>query len=187
MEGRPEPKRRNAALTRARILEAAFEAFARHGYARTGIREIARDAEVATSLLVRYFGTKANLFREALIHGIYEASVFTHDRARFGKTMARLMTAESDSGSTGRLVAMTVLAIADPESAEVARKVVERHVIEPLADWLGPPQAAERAMSMYVLMLGFMVQVRQLSPGPVPAWSVRWLARSLQEIVDGGG
>lgn len=185
MADQPEPRRRNAALTRARILAAAFEAFARHGYARTGIREIAREAGVASSLLVRYFGSKANLFREALIHGIYEASVFTHDRARFGKTMARLMTDDSGAGPTGRLVAMTVLAIADPESADVARKVIERHVIEPLAEWLGPPHSHERATSMYVLMLGFTVQIRQLTPGTVSPHSVRWLAGALQDIVDG--
>jgi AcrR family transcriptional regulator len=184
MADQPEPRRRNAALTRARILSAAFEAFARHGYARTGIREIAQEAGVASSLLVRYFGTKANLFREALIHGIYGASVFTYDRAHFGKTMARLMTDNGDAGP-GRLVAMTVLAIADPDSAEVARKVIERHVIEPLAEWLGPPHAVERATSMYVLMLGFTVQIRQLTPGAPSPYAIRWLGHALQDIVDG--
>lgn len=185
MADQPEPRRRNAALTRARILSAAFEAFARHGYARTGIREIAQEAGVASSLLVRYFGTKANLFREALIHGIYEASVFTYDRAHFGKTMAQLMTDDSGAAPTGRLVTMTMLAMADPDSAEVARKVIERHVIEPLAEWLGPPHAIERATSMYVLMLGFTVQIRQLTPGAVSPYGVRWLAHALQDIVDG--
>jgi AcrR family transcriptional regulator len=184
MGDRHEPRRRNAAMTRARILSAAFEAFARHGYARTGIREIAREADVASSLLVRYFGTKANLFREALIHGIYEASVFTYDRAHFGKTMARLMTSESSEPPTGRLVSMTVLAIADPDSADVARKVIERHVIEPLAEWLGPPHALERATSMYLLMLGFTVQIRNLTPGAVAPYTERWLAGALQDIVD---
>jgi len=184
MSSAPEPRRRNAAQTRARILAAASVAFARQGYARTGIREIAREAGVASSLLVRYFGTKATLFSEALVHAIHDASVFTHDRDRFGKSMVALMTEASGSGPTGRLVAMTVLAMADPESADVARKVIKRYAIEPLADWLGEPDATERATSMYVLMLGFTVQLRQLTPNGATPYAKRWLARSLQDIVD---
>ena len=79
MEETPEPKRRNASRTRARILDAAYNAFAAHGYSQTGIREIAEQADVASSLILRYFGNKISLFEHALIHGIYQDSIFTRD------------------------------------------------------------------------------------------------------------
>ncbi len=175
-----EPKRRNAAKTRARILAAALEAFAEHGYARTGIREIARRGDVASSLLVRYFGTKSALFEEALTHAIYTNSVFTQNRGQFGEHMARMIANEGDI----QLTRMMVLAIADPESLAIAQKISRRHVTEPLAEWLGPPHAHARALQMLTLFTGFSIQVHQLADGETPAASVKWLARALQDIVD---
>jgi AcrR family transcriptional regulator len=176
----PEPKRRNAAKTRARILAAALDAFADHGYAKTGIREIAARAGVASSLLVRYFSTKANLFEEALTHAIYANSVFTRDRRAFGERMAQMIVAAEEN----QLTAMMVLAIADPDSKAIAQKVSKRHVIDPLAEWLGPPHAHARALEMLTLFTGFAVQMQHIAVGPIPLDAVKWLARSLQDIVD---
>lgn len=50
--------------TRARIRDVALERFAREGIAVTSLRAVARDAEVAPSHVVHYFGSKAGL-REA--------------------------------------------------------------------------------------------------------------------------
>ena len=48
-------------------MEAARELFARQGYRNTTTREIAEHAGVAEHLLFRNFGSKAALFREALV------------------------------------------------------------------------------------------------------------------------
>ena len=186
MDETPEPKRRNAAKTRAKILATAYDCFARHGYAKTGMREIAKQSGAAASLLTRYFGTKANLFEEALIHAIYTSAIFTKERDRFGVRMAKLLGDEEDSGIASKLTVMMVLAIADPESEEVARKVVAKHVLEPLADWLGPPHAMSRAINMVSLMNAFSIETRHLASSPVSRQSLRWFARVLQDIVDQG-
>lgn len=175
-----EPRRRNAAKTRARILAAAFDSFAAHGYAKTGTREIAKKAAVSSSLIGRYFGTKANLFEEALIHGIYANSAFVRDKKHFGERMANIVVSDSNP----MLSAMTVLAIADPESKAIARKVSRRHIVQPLAEWLGPPDAEARALNMLTLLNGFTIQTRHLTTGRVPPGSVKWLARALQDIAD---
>ena len=47
---------RNAAATRAAILQAARRRFAREGYDQTGLREVAADAGVDAALISRYFG-----------------------------------------------------------------------------------------------------------------------------------
>src|SRR5256885_16427493 len=57
--------RRNAAATRARLLEAARELFLRQGYKAVGLREVAAKAGVDVTLVRRYFGSKQRLFAEA--------------------------------------------------------------------------------------------------------------------------
>jgi AcrR family transcriptional regulator len=180
MEDKREPKRRNPAKTQARILDAAFELFSSQGYARTGMREVAERADVATSLVVRYFGTKAALFEQALVRAIYERGFFVRSKPNFGERMAALVVGDEEA----RIPAMMVLAIADPESREIAQKVTRDVVLKSLADWLGPPDAQNRALHMLTLMNGFTIQTRHLRTGDVPPESVRWLARSLQAIVD---
>lgn len=181
MEPKPAPKRRNLEQTKTRILQAAADTFTASGYARAGLREIGEQAGVAPSLVSRYFGTKAALFEEALIHVLRTNSVFTWQKDGFGEAMARLIPERSNTNIT----VMLVLALADPEAKEIARRVSREHMIQPLVDWLGPPNALERAMDLFALMTGFVIQMDGLYPAPIPEHSLRWLARTLQAIVDG--
>jgi AcrR family transcriptional regulator len=74
----PSPKKRTAIKTvqpirrprgepRRLLLDAARELFARRDYRSTTTREIAEAAGVTEYLLFRHFGSKAGLFREALV------------------------------------------------------------------------------------------------------------------------
>ncbi|GAA1816983.1 TetR/AcrR family transcriptional regulator [Actinomadura chokoriensis] len=59
-----------AAETRERLLRAAAEAFARHGYDGTRVADIARAAGVSNGALYAHFGSKADLLVAALrAHG----------------------------------------------------------------------------------------------------------------------
>jgi len=69
-----EPKRRNAAKTRAKIIAAAEDAFGSMGYAKASVREIARAAEVAPSLVLRYFESKSDLFEKCLLNAIFSGN-----------------------------------------------------------------------------------------------------------------
>jgi AcrR family transcriptional regulator len=53
-----------------RIIKAASDEFKRSGYAGTTTATIARDADVTEAQLFRYFGSKANLFRETIFKPI---------------------------------------------------------------------------------------------------------------------
>lgn len=180
MEPKPIPKRRNLEQTRTRILAAAADVFTLSGYAKAGLREIGEQAGVAPSLVSRYFGNKAALFEEALIHVLRTNSVFTWKKEGFGDAMARLIPERSNMNIT----LILVLALADPEAREIARRVSREHMIQPLVDWLGPPHALERAMDMFALMTGFVIQMDGLHASTIPEHSLRWLAESLQAIVD---
>src|ERR1700759_1304292 len=56
---------RNAAQTRADILSAARRRFATEGFERTTLRAIASDVGVDAALVIRYFGSKQDLFATA--------------------------------------------------------------------------------------------------------------------------
>lgn len=74
----PKGRTRDASATRADILRSARARFAELGYDRTTTRAVAADVGVDQALVNRYFGTKENLFAEAVefkldfpdLHGI---------------------------------------------------------------------------------------------------------------------
>jgi AcrR family transcriptional regulator len=59
--------RRHRGEPRRLLLESARDLFSRQGYSSTSTREIADHAGVSETLMFRYFGSKAGLFREALV------------------------------------------------------------------------------------------------------------------------
>jgi AcrR family transcriptional regulator len=59
--------RRRRGEPRRLLLESARDLFSRQGYSSTSTREIADHAGVSETLMFRYFGSKAGLFREALV------------------------------------------------------------------------------------------------------------------------
>lgn len=56
-----------SARTRAAILTAAQRRFAADGYERTTIRAIAADADIDPSMIIRYYGSKAELYTAASV------------------------------------------------------------------------------------------------------------------------
>jgi AcrR family transcriptional regulator len=59
-------KRRSPGELNARILKAAAAEFRRAGYIGATTAAIAQKADVTEAQLFRYFGSKSNLFREAI-------------------------------------------------------------------------------------------------------------------------
>src|SRR5947209_8895415 len=60
------PRSQQKSVTEVRILEAAVQLFAHHGFNGTSTREIAQLADVNETTLFRYYGTKKDLFWAAL-------------------------------------------------------------------------------------------------------------------------
>src|ERR1022692_1775217 len=85
-----QPKPRNAPKTRAKILAAAQKCFSEHGYAQTGIRDIGAIADVSSTMLLRYFGSKAGLFEAALIDAMRMEELLNLQREGFGEHLAKL-------------------------------------------------------------------------------------------------
>ena len=112
------PRRRDAAATRAAILEAAQAQFARLGYDRAALRDIAAEAGADVALIKRYFGGKEALFTEALKASIHAEPLKLWNRATFGHDVA-LMMADIAGGPGHRpKPANPTLADAEPPAAE---------------------------------------------------------------------
>jgi AcrR family transcriptional regulator len=88
--------RRPRGEARRLLLDAARELFARQDYRRTTTREIAESAGVSEYLLFRHFGSKAGLFREALV------LPFTSFVDGFGKTWAAVVPEETGEEELSR-------------------------------------------------------------------------------------
>jgi AcrR family transcriptional regulator len=84
------PQRRPRGAPRQLLLDAARELFARQDYRSTTTREIAQAAGVTEHLLFRHFGSKAALFREALV------LPFTGFVEEFGRTWQVIIPDETD-------------------------------------------------------------------------------------------
>ena len=178
-------KRRNAPETRARILAAAQQAFAELGYSRAGIRDIASIAGVSSPLLLRYFGSKVGLYEEALLTTLQIEVLLEGPRDEFGKRFAAALV--NPSFNT-RAPGMVAPATADAEAREITTDAIARHVLKPLADWLGPPHAQVRALEILTVGGGCVLYGHQLSLMPQDEESLQevtsWIATTVQCIVD---
>nr|WP_238305596.1 MULTISPECIES: TetR/AcrR family transcriptional regulator [Mycobacterium] len=91
-----QPARRPRGEPRRLLLEAARELFARQDYRATTTREIAEAAGVSEYLLFRNFGSKAGLFREALV------VPFTDFVDEFGRTWQAIVPEQTDENEFAR-------------------------------------------------------------------------------------
>ena len=140
---------------RRRILEAAIGQFVAHGYRKTNIDAIARDAGIAKGTVYLHFATKADLLicaiaREkqrlfSLVDGIFEADATPRDRLRRWIEAAVLMVAGSPllaRAVSGDPEILAVLVELDPK--RVAQASAENDgIIGELLDDLASPQRWE--------------------------------------------
>jgi AcrR family transcriptional regulator len=70
MEIRRDPATSLDSLRRTALLDAAINVFARFGYRKTSMDEVARSAHVSRQGLYLYFANKEELFRAAVLHAL---------------------------------------------------------------------------------------------------------------------
>jgi len=121
---------RKGRLTRAGIIDAAADLFARYGVAGTSLEDVRREAGVSGSQITHYFGGKPGLIR-AVISRHADAALEPPGPARL-ETLADLLTqagsAASQQGPDYRLAMLAAeLTLPDPQTqAELARGFLTR-------------------------------------------------------------
>jgi len=188
MEGKRKVESRSSAETKSRIVSVAQQLFASKGYSHAGLREIAATAGVAPSLVIKYFGTKAALFEQALIDSIMPPELFQADPAKFGET---IVTTVLERGREMHAPAMIALALGEAEAREVTARVVKERIIDPMAKWLdfghdGRTELA-KSINVYLMTTGFCLFALNMDlkfPAKTTKEASDMFARILQHLVD---
>jgi AcrR family transcriptional regulator len=152
-------RRRDAEATRAAILEAAKTQFARVGYDRAGLRDIAGEVGVDVALIKRYFGGKEALFVEALKASFHADRLKSWDRRTFARDVA-VMMAESAHVEEERTHSFQFLlrAATSPTTAPLLSVAVQERFLGPIREWLGGEDAQARARVLAAVYIGFLVE-----------------------------
>ena len=179
-------RRRDPERTKARLLEAARQQFSQRAYPYVGVRDIAAQAGVDVSMAFRYFGSKEGLF-EAAFASSFDAFDLTGEREAFGRHVVGLFLDEHDQATLPLHIIQH--AAADPVASEAIRRIARKEMVEPIAEWLGGPDAEGRAAQILALCAGFFTY-RVLVPlapfvGRMDAKARAWLEGALQAVVDG--
>ncbi|ACS43967.1 TetR/AcrR family transcriptional regulator [Methylorubrum extorquens] len=148
-------KTRDREHTRARILEAAKVAFSQRGYAAANVREIAASAEINAALVVRYFGSKEQLFVAAVADAFELPQALAGvSRAALGEAMAEMLFGEPAASD---LMAMMLRATFEPTLSIQTRALARSRMLEPLAKLIGGSQSERRAAAVLALVTGVWI------------------------------
>ncbi|MEU4315743.1 TetR family transcriptional regulator [Nocardia sp. NPDC024068] len=155
------PRRRNAAATREAILQSAIGHFARAGYDGAGVREIARDAGVTAMLVNRYFGSKEQLFAEA-VDISFTPPVFIADRPEVAGTWtaAALVARTNPDAEPPEPFLIMLRSLSNPRATEIVRDALERHVGRRLANRIPGPGGRLRGEVVLSLIAGTLLMRR---------------------------
>ncbi|MCT9930675.1 TetR family transcriptional regulator [Planotetraspora sp. A-T 1434] len=155
---------RDREATCGRILTAARELFAEHGYDQVTMRMIASAADANVALVNRYFGSKAGLFAKVLVTGSTIESVIEGDPAGLPARLAGRVAERLRTGTPESLVRVIDRAGMSPEIRAVLRARVEEGLVDAISARLEGPRARERALLATVILLGVGSLRRLLGP-----------------------
>ncbi|GAA3466892.1 TetR/AcrR family transcriptional regulator [Nonomuraea roseola] len=163
-----EVRLRDRHATRLRIMEAARELFAEHGYDQVTMRLIAARAEANLSLINRYFGSKRDLFAEVIAEQGRFPGVLDEAGGDLPRALAEYVADRLTSPGDSVLVATLARSTPTSEIQEIIRERIRTAILEPLSDRLPGDDAEMRASLATALIMG-SAQLRRVF-GPADEW-----------------
>ena len=153
--------------TREVILAAAREAFAERGYDGASIRQIAGSAGVDPALVHHYFGTKDQLFLDALQVPIDPTTLIpgavAGDRRGVGERLIRTVLRVWDSAAGGPAAAMIRSAVGNELIARMLREFIARRIFKRVAAELDlDPAEAPLRVSLLATQIAGLIMVRYI-------------------------
>ena len=172
---RPGSRAEQRRRTEARILDAAAQAFLTDGYERTTIRAVASAAGVDAGLVMHYFGSKRELFRQVI-----DAAPVPEVSGTPTEAAEQLLAALA-----GRLASEPVASLAllrsmltNPEAASAATAGIARYEAQ-IAQAIPADDADLRAAIISAITLGITVSRHLIKTGELasadPAQVIRLL------------
>ena len=159
----PSPRKRNAAATRAAMLDAAVCRFARDGYDGASVRDIAADAGVDAALVSRYFGGKEELFNEVLACSPSPSHLFEGGRESFGVRAAQAVVMEPANNRKLDCIFAMLRSASSTKASQAIRESGQARFYDPLAAMLDGDDRMVRARLIGSLIMGVAIS-RALVP-----------------------
>lgn len=171
--GRP----RGGSDSRERITAAAVDEFGEHGYDGSTIRSIAARAGVDSALVHHYFGTKADLFAEAvgipLRPDIDVPGIVAGPRDEVGERLVRYVLQAFEQPDIRRRGVMLIrTAIGSRLTTPLLAGFLARELIGTIAKTLGVGDADLRATLVASQIAGLLITRYVLKLAPIAAASV---------------
>ena len=185
---RPRGRRPGASDTRERILEAARERFAAHGYDRTRLRDVALDAGVDAALVHYFFKTKDGLFVAAMELPFRPAEVLgsvIEEGLNGERIVRRLLSVWDEPAARQALLAL----VQAPGAAVALREFISAEVVARLAGAIEADRPSLRATLVASQVMGliaarYIAGVEPLASLPAEE-VVPLVAPTLQRYLDG--
>jgi AcrR family transcriptional regulator len=180
------PRVRNAQETRADILKAARVRFGSDGYERTTLRTVAADVGVDPALVIRYFGSKQDLFAAAAEFTLNLPDLSTVNPDDVADALLPSFFAVWEEDTT--FVALLRAAMTSPTAADTMRQVFATQVAPKLAA-ITPDHPAERAGLMGAFVIGLATTRYVLANPAVADLShdelIRWAGPVIRQLLIG--
>lgn len=182
----PPTRVRNAAETRADILAAARSRFGADGYERATLRAIAADVGVDPALVIRYFGSKQDLFAAAAEFTLDLPDLTGIDPDDVADALLPKFFAVWEDDTT--FVALLRAAMTSATAAETMRTVFATQVAPTLAA-VAPDHPGERAGLMGAFIIG-LATTRYVLANPFVAnlghdELIRWARPVVRQLLVG--
>jgi AcrR family transcriptional regulator len=150
---RPSSRAEQRRRTEARILDAAARVFAAAGYERTTIRAVASAAGVDAGLVMHYFGSKQELFRQVI-----DAAPVPEVSGAPEQATEQILATLADRLTNEPVASLTILRsmLTNPEAASVLSAGAARYQAQ-IAQAIPANDASLRAAIISAIILGITV------------------------------
>lgn len=158
--------RKKSGDAKAKIEAAASRLFASGGYHRTTVRDIAAAAQIDAAMVIRYFGSKDELFARVAEPSLNLGDLSAVEPGRIGEALVERFLALWEGEGSGGLPILLRSAASNEAAAQRLRNVFEKQVLPAIASVGNPANAPLRAglVSSHLLGLALCRYVLELPP-----------------------
>jgi AcrR family transcriptional regulator len=177
-------KPRKSDRTRAAILKAAQELFAELGFERTTVRAIAASAAIDPALVMRYFGSKDELFAEATVFDLKLPDLSKIDRSQIGETLiSHFLTVWEGASNKNTFTILLRASASNEDAAAKVRAIFATQVMPMLAQVTDRAEIGTRAGFLSSQLLGLALCRYVLKVPPVMAMPAELIIKCVGPVL----
>ena len=176
---RPGSRAEQRRRTEARILDAATQVFFSAGYDRTTIRAVASAAGVDAGLVMHYFGSKQELYRQVI-----DAAPVPEVSGTPAEATEQILAGLADRLASEPIASLTLLRsmLTNPEAASAASAGIARYQ-EQIAQAIPADDASLRAAIISAITVGIMISRHLIKSDKLAAADPAQVIRLLRPCV----